>query len=169
MFNKKSFIVLAVLLMMVLAFGCGGQDSEPSNGANGEAEAPKEVVTLRLGHVVQEQAAIHLAALEMAEYLKEQSDGTLIVEVYPTSQLGGNRELVESIQSGTIDFAVPHVGILAGFTNNMTAVFEMPYIFLNDEAAEAICDGEIGQMLTDEAAKYGIKIMAKHSWILQLT
>lgn len=173
MLNKKFFLVLLLSLVMLTVLGCGEDepaapaaptdDAAEEDAQPDEAPAPEpsgEAVTLRLGHVVQEQAAIHQAALAMAEWVEAESGGSMKIEVYPASQLGDNRELVESIQMGTIDLSVPHIGILAGFTREKTAVFEMPYIFKNEEAAEFILDGEIGDMLKEEALTDGIMILA---------
>ena len=43
------------------------------------------------------------------------SKGKIKVELYPNAQLGGDRELCEGVQMGTIQMAIPSTSALAGF------------------------------------------------------
>jgi len=156
--NKKFWVILLIaLLTMALIAGCGGKKEE--QGGEGPKEAPKTIV-LRMGHVVQEPTAIHRAALQFAEAVKERTNGEVIIEVYPASQLGGNREMIESIQVGSLDFSIPHVSVISGFVQGRTAVFDLPYLFKNDAHAEAVLDGEVGQFIANEVKKSGIVVLA---------
>ena len=158
---KKIFIILSVtLLIMMLVAGCGGQDSSNTAGNNQSGSEKNEAaLTLKLGHVVAEDTALHKGALKFAEAVKEKSDGKIIVDVYPSSQLGSNREMIESLQLGSVDFCLPNLSLLAGFTDQ-TAVFELPYLFKNDAAAEAVFDGPIGQEIFDSLEDSSIKGLA---------
>ncbi|KKM09118.1 hypothetical protein SY88_20460 [Clostridiales bacterium PH28_bin88] len=154
--RKKGFVLFVIALLMVsLLAGCGGKQEQPSGKDQGSAPEAKPV-TLRLGHVVQEKTALHKGALKLAEEVKAKSNGQIIIEVYPASALGGNRELIESVQSGAVDMALPAMAILSGFTNNKTAIFDLPYLWKNESAAEKVLDGPIGQSIFDEVKKSGI-------------
>lgn len=156
--NKKIWMILiVVVLSMFLIVGCGGE--KPEEGAEAPVETPEPIV-MRIGHVVQENTAIHKAAVQFADAVKERTNGEVVVEVYPASQLGGNRELIESIQVGSLDFSIPHVSVIAGFVENKTAVFDLPYMFKNYDHAEAVLDGEVGDFLASQTVDHGIVVLA---------
>ncbi len=148
-------IALVALFVMGLAVGCGGNDQAAETGGE-KADKP---VTLRVGHTVQEDTALHKGALKFAEIVDEKSDGQIKVEVFAASAMGGNRELIESLQAGSLDFALPAMGVLGGFTDK-TAIFDLPYLFKNDEEAEKILDGEIGQDIFEQIEETGLKGLA---------
>lgn len=105
--------------------------------------ASDDVLVLRLGHVVDDKSGIQVGAEKMAEILAEKSGGKIKLEVYPHSQLGGNREMLESLQAGVLEMQAPAVAFLGGF-NELTKILDLPYMFKNNAAAEFVLDGEVG-------------------------
>lgn len=61
---------------------------------------------LRFGHIADEQNTWHLAAVEFGRLVEEKTDGEVIVEVYPSSSLGTERELLEGIPLGLADLTI---------------------------------------------------------------
>lgn len=106
--------------------------------------ASEGVLVLRLGHVVDDKSGIQVGAEKMAEILAEKSGGKIKLEIYPHSQLGGNREMLESLQAGVLEMQAPAVAFLGGF-NELTKILDLPYLFKNNEAAEYVLDGDVGK------------------------
>jgi len=121
--------------------------------------AADKPLVLRIGHVVTEKGVEHLASVRLAEILEEKSNGSIKLEIYPNAQLGGNREMLESLQAGVMDFALPALPALGGFTKG-TRVFDLPYLFENDEEAEKVLDGPVGEKVAASVEPAGLKIMA---------
>jgi tripartite ATP-independent transporter DctP family solute receptor len=154
-------ILIVVLVLSLIVSGCGGaQEATQGQQAKGE-----EKIVFRMGHVVQEETALHKAAVRMKELMEEKSNGTMTMEIYTNSQLGGNRELIESMQAGTLDFGLPALAFLGGFTDK-TAIFDLPYLFKSQEAAEKVLDGPIGQEVAKSVEDKGLVIPAwwTQSW-----
>ena len=82
----------------------------------------------------------------MAAELKEASNGRLIIEHYPASQMGAERETLEGITLGTVDCAVISSGVVANFSNAMY-ITSMPYLIDSYELGWKVYDGEFGQEL----------------------
>lgn len=122
-------------------------------------------LTLRLGHVGAVGHTVDVGSHELARLVAEKSEGQIKIEVYPTGQLGGNREMLEGLQLGTVDMVIASVGALGGF-NPSTAIFDLPYLFVNEEHAEAVLDGAIGQSILAELESSGFIGLAwmSHGW-----
>lgn len=136
-------ILAATAVMVGLAFlACGSV----------RAAAPE--LTIKVAHVIAAGTPLDKMAHKFAELLKEKSGGKMVAEVYPNSSLGGNRELCEQLQLGSLEVAIPAVAFVGGFSKS-TMVLDLPYLFKNNKAAEAVLDGEIGDWIWSELRKQG--------------
>jgi len=78
--------------------------------------------------------------------LEELSDGAFTGEQAPAGQLGGERDLIEGLQIGSVDMAVVSTGALGNFVPEVYA-FDLPFLFRDYDHARNVLDGEIGQEL----------------------
>lgn len=69
------------------------------------------------------------------------------MELYPNAQLGGDRELCEGVQMGTIQMALPASSALAGFDKRMQ-VLDL-YLFTSRKTAFEALDGILGKKLNE--------------------
>jgi len=79
------------------------------------------------------------AMAKFGEYLKEKTNGEVTVTYFPDSQLGGERELVEMVQSGALDMTKVSGGLLESFAD-VYGVFSMPYLFDSTEHYYKVMD-----------------------------
>ena len=88
----------------------------------------------------------------MGEELAKQTDGRLSVEIYPSMQLGGEKEMIEQAQVGALAMARISVGPMGPLVPELN-VFNLPFLFRDAAHMEAVIDGPIGdellQKLTD--------------------
>jgi tripartite ATP-independent transporter DctP family solute receptor len=94
-----------------------------------------------------------VAAVEwMGEELETRTDGRLSIQIYPSMQLGGEKEMIEQAQVGALAMARISVGPMGPLVPELN-VFNLPYLFRDAAHMEAVIDGEIGdellQHLTD--------------------
>jgi TRAP-type transport system periplasmic protein len=61
---------------------------------------------LKFGHITDETNTWHLAAAEFARLVEEKTAGEVVVEVYPNSSIGTERELLEGIPLGVADLTI---------------------------------------------------------------
>ncbi|GIO28113.1 TRAP transporter substrate-binding protein [Ornithinibacillus bavariensis] len=132
--------LLLILISAVLA-GCSGGDSKGSKAKDGEQ------VVLKLGHIQSESDLWHEGALKFKEEVEKLSDGSMTVEIYPNSTLGGDRDMAEGMQMGTIDFALI-AGVLSNFEPSIQ-LLELPYLLENEEEYNKVVHGEVGQEIAD--------------------
>jgi len=128
-------------------------------GLAAEAQAQK---TIRYAHF--QPAALdqpkHAAALAFKSHVEAATGGSVRVEIFPASQLGGGPETMEGLQLGTIQMAVVHDGPI-GSVYAPFQVFQIPYVFPNQTVAWSVLDGEYGRRLADAMREdTGIRLMA---------
>jgi tripartite ATP-independent transporter DctP family solute receptor len=107
-----------------------------------------------------DEAAEHLACLAMINYLDKHSDGRIEVKYYPGAQLGLEREVMESVQQGSVQMLFLAEGPLAGFFKPVY-VFSSPYLFKDVSIAWKVLDGPFGGDFANAfLEKTGTRILA---------
>ena len=105
-----------------------------------------DVKRLKIGHGLDRTHSVHKAMEYLAEKAKEKSNGTLEITVYPSQQLGTERQCLELLQIGSLAMTKVSCSVLEGFVP-IYKVFSLPYIFNNDEHKYKIFEGQIGKEL----------------------
>jgi tripartite ATP-independent transporter DctP family solute receptor len=90
-----------------------------------------------------------VAVESMGKKLEKATNGRLSIQMYPSMQLGGEKEAIEQAQVGAIQFARVSVGALGPVIDELN-VFNMPYLFRNTAHMQKVIDGPIGQELMDK-------------------
>ena len=119
-------------------------EAAPAASTGGTDFTQGDPLAIKIAHVALDITPMAKGMEKVKELLEEKSGGRVTVEIYPNSELGGNRELIEQLQMGTLEMAAPSCAFLGGFTT-ATALFDLPYLFDSEEGAFAVFDSEIGQ------------------------
>jgi tripartite ATP-independent transporter DctP family solute receptor len=91
-----------------------------------------------------------VAAVEsMGKKLDAATNGRLTIQMYPSMQLGGEKEAIEQAQVGALALARVSVGALGPVVDDLN-VFNLPYLFRNTAHMQTVIDGPIGQELLDK-------------------
>jgi tripartite ATP-independent transporter DctP family solute receptor len=111
--------------------------------------------TIKVGSIVSDTHADMLAMKDVfVPQIEKESNGRIKVELYPNALLGGDRELTESVQLGTVQVALPASSALAGFDKRIQ-VLDLPYLFTSRETAFEALDGELGAKLNEYVLQKG--------------
>lgn len=84
-----------------------------------------------------------------AETMQELSGGTITINLKPAGALGGERDVIEGLQIGTVDLAISSTGPIGNFVPAIYAL-DFPFLFAGYDQAHSVLDGPIGQGLLDE-------------------
>ncbi|WP_422124349.1 DctP family TRAP transporter solute-binding subunit [Planococcus sp. X10-3] len=141
---KKILGVFLVIGLSTALAACG----EDNANSNSDSTDSGEVTTLRLGHITNETDAWHLGAEKFAELVEEKTDGSVVVEIYPSSTLGNDRDLIEGLQLGSVDFALV-AGVLSNFYEPYS-ILELPYLFEDNDHLETVLYGDVGNQLKED-------------------
>jgi tripartite ATP-independent transporter DctP family solute receptor len=86
------------------------------------------------------------AVLGMGKKLEAATGGRVSVQMYPSMQLGGEKEMIEQAQVGALALARISVGPMGPLVPELN-VFNLPFMFRDDAHMEAVIDGPIGDEL----------------------
>lgn len=111
---------------------------------------------LKAGHAASTTNTGHLALEFLSERLKEKTEGRVSLQIFPSSQLGSERELVESIQLGNVDMTFVSSAVLGAFNQEFFAL-DIPFLFKDRDSVYRVLDGQIGSELLASLDKVGIK------------
>lgn len=112
--------------------------------------------TIKLAHGLDVNHSVHKAMVRMAEDLTERSGGKMAIEIYPSQQLGSERECLELLQIGSLDMTKVSVGVMENFAPKMK-VFGLPFLFKSRQHSFNVLDGPIGKQLLDEGEQFLLK------------
>lgn len=119
-------------------------------------------ITLTIGHVDPQEwtSSKKGAATEVFKNLVEaESGGRIEVNVYPSGQLGGETDLVQSAQEGMISMTMVS-GAFAKVCKE-ASVLEIPYLFPSAPVAWEVLDGEFGKQLSQHCLEQtGLRTLA---------
>ena len=111
------------------------------------------VKTLKLAHSLDMAHPVHKGMEYMARLVSEKSGGRLKIDIYPSAQLGTERQCLELLQIGSLDMTKVSAAVLENFAPNIQ-VLSLPYIFKSREHAYHVLDGEVGKRLLIQGEKY---------------
>ena len=151
---KKTVILVLCVVMIFYAFPVfAGGSAEAKKGA---AEGP---VVLKISNGINEKHPSYLGGVKFGEILNEKLPGRFEVQVYANAQLGDDVRATEATQMGSLEMVCTSASPLVGLVSDFM-VLDLPFIFPNEKAADAVLDGEVGQALAAKLEAKGLKLLA---------
>lgn len=132
---KKFFALLLALAMVLTMVACGNKDGGKDDD---------KVYTIKYAHTCADNHAYQVLGTEFKEAVEAASNGRLKVELYPSSQLGGETDLMEGLQAGTVEMATISDGVAANFVEGLN-IFALPFLFSGVDHYQKVVFGEIGE------------------------
>lgn len=146
----KQLLALSTSLMIVLSFTSCGTST---------AVSETQTYAWPLGTSSPEDTVTQIYAEKFAEEVYELSDGQMVIQVYPNSVLGGDRELLESCKDGDIPFIVQNTAPQVTFLPDV-AIFDMPCLFSTiDDVREKVDNPEFMDKISEVYVKGGYQLL----------
>lgn len=146
----SGIIVLTVLAMVLVA--CGSKENSSGGASGGEK-------TIKLGTVLQDGTTQVDGLYKMKEYIEEETNGELKVEIYTNGQLGDEQEVAESTQDGSIEATAVSSIIVANLVPEY-GVWSYPFMVPSFEAGNEVLGGETAREILDQAENVRLKGLA---------
>src|SRR6476646_9424782 len=89
------------------------------------------------------------AIVRMGKKLETQTNGRISIQMYPSMQLGGEKEMIEQAQVGALQIARISVGAMGPVVDDLN-VFNPPFIFRDEAHMRMVIDGPIGAELLEK-------------------
>ena len=115
-------------------------------------------VTLRLGFVDPASSSYAMGGQKFADELEKLTNGAVKVQVLAGGTLGGEREMYEGAQMGTMDMVTVVNTVLSQFIPELV-LLDQPFLFDNAEQAHAAVDGKLGELVAQKALEQGVHII----------
>src|SRR6516162_9272294 len=131
-------------------------------GATIGSASAQDVYTLKIGCVLDPQHPLLVGGRRMAEVAENESGGRLKIALYPSSQLGGQREVLQNVQAGIVDGVLEATATLTNFVPELGAI-DLPYLAKDQDIAYRLFDSPVfEQELARPAANAGFHVV--HVW-----
>ncbi|MEI4487167.1 TRAP transporter substrate-binding protein [Frigidibacter sp. MR17.14] len=100
-----------------------------------------------------------VAGEKWKEVVDAGTDGRYSLTLHPSSALGGERDVIEGLQIGTIEATIVSSGTLSSFVPEV-GVFDIPFLFRDLNHARAVLDGPIGEAMLAKFEDQGLVALA---------
>ncbi len=97
-----------------------------------------------------------IAATLLAERVNAEMDGTMCMEVFPSSQLYNDDQVLEAMLQGDVQLAAPSLSKFEAFTKQFR-IFDLPFMFKDIDAVDAFQASETGQAMKDSMQRRGLQ------------
>ncbi|ARP52569.1 TRAP transporter substrate-binding protein [Alcaligenes faecalis] len=112
---------------------------------------------IKFSHVVSPDTPKGKGAVRFKELAEKYTEGKVVVEVYPNSQLYKDKEELEALQLGAVHMLAPSLAKFGPLGVREFEVFDLPFIFKDRTDLRKVTEGPVGRMLLDKLEPKGIK------------
>src|SRR5512134_2563136 len=99
------------------------------------------------------------AIVRMGAKLEKATGGRYSIQMFPSMQLGGEKEMIEQAQVGALQIARISVGPMGPIVDELN-VFNMPFVFRDEAHMRKVIDGPIGAEMLDKLSKSSARLIA---------
>ena len=121
------------------------------------AQAP---IVIKFSHVVAPDTPKGKGSLKFKELAEKYTNGKVVVEVYPNSQLYKDNEELQALQLGAVQLLAPSLAKFGPLGVREFEVFDLPFILPSKAALRKVTDGPLGKKLMGLLEPKGIKGLA---------
>ena len=111
--------------------------------------------TFRVAYVQAKDHPHGLGAQRFADLVQQKSGGKMKVTTFGSGTLGGDAQVISSLQGGTIDMTMVSPGLLVGLEKEY-ALLDLPFLFNNYQEVDAVLDGPVGKKLLEKLPAKGL-------------
>lgn len=166
--KKIKMVSLGIAAMFVLA-ACSGQPAATTSASGtGTTTATTagaattavnaDAIIIRLGTATEPDGHYVKGAKIFEQKVEEYTNGKVDIQIFPSSTLGNERDLIEGLSLGTVEMTVSSTGPLPNFSKDFM-VFDLPFIVTDRQKAYEVMDGPIGQEILASLEPIGVKAL----------
>jgi C4-dicarboxylate-binding protein DctP len=152
---KRFMMVLMVFSVLCCGLFAGGGQEGGTAASGAAGGAPAKVFQMKIGHVLAPENPRQVSLVWFKEQVEGKTNGGIGVSVYPSGQLGTEKEMLEQVSSGVIQ------GFRGGQTDFLPKmlIFSLPFLYDTSEQALRLVNSEFAQKITEDSKKTGTIIL----------
>lgn len=150
---KKALFILITIFVLLVGCSSGGNGSKETGtteNSNGKT------INFTFAHNLQVETPQHQGALKFKELVEEKSGGSITVTISPAAQLGDEREVMQSVQTGAIESSFISTAVLSNISP-VLQLPDLPFLVSDRKTMYELLDGEIGDELLAGLEESGLK------------
>lgn len=174
---KTWFAAALVLSLAIFAAACGNDSSSGGNSNSSNtstapapsepsntAPAPGQKYVLKFNHVLSESEPFHQGFLKWAEAVEQRTNGNLVIEVFPSAQLGVEEDIIEQLKEGA-NIGQNTDSARLGMYVPEIAVLNAPYLVDSIDEVEKLNDSPaVQEWLKQLEEEHNIKVLS-FNWV----
>lgn len=126
----------------------------------GSAHAQTPEFTYKYANNLPLAHPMNVRAQEAVEKIKQESNGRLVIQIFPNNQLGGDTDMLSQVRSGGVEFFTLSPLILSTLVAN-ASVSGIGFAFANYDAVWKAMDGDLGAYVRGQIQKANLVVMDK--------
>lgn len=160
--KKKHLLVGTALVATagLLLTGCSATSGENTDDSGGDAGS-SESVTIRIAHVNPPTSVDGQVVEEVAAAIEERSNGELVMEVYPSGQLGTTGDTAEQVANGEELISFMDASTIGQMGAADFSLLGGPFLFDGTEEVNNFLGSDLFSEMSEQvAAEQGIRILS---------
>ena len=143
---KKALVVaLTALLVLSAAFASGSEEQDKIVIRWGSVHTPDSITTQMMNRVI--------------EAVNTGTEGRVEIQGYPSSALGGTRDLVEGVMTGLVDMTSEGPSNFTSVGIDAADIAEAPYIWRDIDHMDRAMNGEFGEWMNEMFLEHNVRIL----------
>lgn len=160
---RRNTVVSVSTLALAAALGltaCSGDGPDTAAGDATGASGGEAATVFKVAFNQQPNHPQFRALDAMGDRIKERTDGAYDLEIYPNETLGAQKETIELVQSGAVEFSIVASPLLENFNPDFV-VFNLPFTFdSQDHQRETTNDPDIVSELYSSLDDQDLHVLA---------
>lgn len=152
----KKVLSAALIFILVFAFTACGSDDTPTTA---EGDIPEMEITIATTQPSSDQDPVYVYCKKFADIVTEKTDGKITFDIQGDGVLGDDTEIAEGIALGTLQMGVTSNASISNY-DAAQQLYALPFLFENDEEANAFIDSDIAAKMNEGVEDDGLKIMS---------
>ncbi|MBF0197116.1 MAG: DctP family TRAP transporter solute-binding subunit [Planctomycetes bacterium] len=152
--DQGYYVIIAISIIAIFAI----LSYDPSENSAVEQELGEKIsgdISLKLGHDMSINSAVHLAALKYAQEVARKSNERIHIDIFPNQILGTDAQMIQKARTGELDIALPPTAKLSLF-NPALQFCDLPFAFTSAKQCYQTLDGPIGDELLQSLELLGL-------------
>lgn len=164
---KKLSLILVVALLLSMLTACGASDNgseSPNNGNDTKEPAKQDAVTIQIGYGNNPGEPLDLAVNEWKKLIEERSNGSMKVEIFPSSQLGSKNDLIDQMLAGDSVITLADGAFYADRGVKDFGIVFGPYLFDTWEECWKLTESDWYKEQSEKLEEKGLKLLTSN-WV----
>ncbi len=160
--KKLLSVLLAFVLTMITLIGCSPSAKETNSTKSEPASASQptsQPVVFKLSHNFTNEQPLHITMLEVAENIKNRTNGAVTIEVYSNAEIANGLDGVEQCIRGANFINVYDPSCMENWVPDYNALIG-PMLYASQEEYSKMCQSDFANSLNGKASENGIKVLA---------